>query len=413
MTENILILALISILIIFVSFSIKKARLLRKLEGATKQISQLRGEIRQLKELKMEFQEHEKVSKFLTRFIQELPFLISSFHSRVEMRRIPQLLLRMVTRTFEPYSAIILLRRKAAKSDPSRANRFVVAATAPKEMPVAVGAELEQGQGKLGFVAEVKKVMSDEDFKWETRLNRDRTKKTNFSGFDPSLVAPIIFNDKDETNGIIAISGHSRNPAEKEVLRLIAKIGSLTLQNSAVYSQVRKKADIDGLTGAFNKRYSLQRIGELIHSAREKSTKLSIFLFDLDNFKNYNDLNGHLPGDHLLKELSQLVQENIRTVDIFCRYGGEEFLILMPETDEQEALAVAEKIRKNIAEHDFPHAQKQPLGIVSISGGVSTFPANGLDSSALITAADEGLYSAKSSGRNNVKSAVPQYIGAE
>jgi diguanylate cyclase (GGDEF)-like protein len=127
-----------------------------------------------------------------------------------------------------------------------------------------------------------------------------------------------------------------------------------------------------------------------------------VFLFDIDNFKNYNDTNGHLAGDKLLQRLAGLVNDSVRKDDIFGRFGGEEFLLVMPHTNAQQGMAAAEKIRNLIATQPFASAEKQPLAVVSISGGVAEYPHHGLDAAGILHAADEALYEAKRSGRNRV-----------
>jgi diguanylate cyclase (GGDEF)-like protein len=134
-----------------------------------------------------------------------------------------------------------------------------------------------------------------------------------------------------------------------------------------------------------------------------------VFLFDIDHFKAYNDGNGHVAGDRLLQELAGLVERRIRRDDIFGRFGGEEFLLVMPDTAREQALAAANKLREAIARQEFPFFDTQPLGHLSISGGVASYPSNGSDAEALIRAADAALYEAKGSGRNRVLAAMGEY----
>jgi diguanylate cyclase (GGDEF)-like protein len=164
----------------------------------------------------------------------------------------------------------------------------------------------------------------------------------------------------------------------------------------------------------FNKKHMEQTLNELIYRAacaaydqREGSKggpaqSLSVYLFDIDNFKNYNDTNGHLAGDKLLQELAALVQNSVRKDDIFGRFGGEEFLLILPHTNAQQAMAAADKVRLAIANHPFAFAEKQPLKRVSVSGGVAEYPHDGLDAAGLLHKADEALYLAKEQGRNRV-----------
>jgi diguanylate cyclase (GGDEF)-like protein len=140
---------------------------------------------------------------------------------------------------------------------------------------------------------------------------------------------------------------------------------------------------------------------------------LAFFLFDIDHFKRYNDTNGHLPGDELLKSLSQILRENIREDELVARYGGEEFIMVMPNVEREEALAAAERIRGLIATTPFPHAEKQPLGCVSVSGGVAVWPMDSDDVDTLLRLADDALYMAKRTGRNRVCAWVPAGLGAD
>jgi diguanylate cyclase (GGDEF)-like protein len=140
---------------------------------------------------------------------------------------------------------------------------------------------------------------------------------------------------------------------------------------------------------------------------------LSVFLFDLDNFKNYNDTNGHGAGDKLLQQLAKLVGENTRQSDLVGRVGGEEFLVIFTDTDKSQALALAETIRSTISSYEFPYAERQPLGFISISGGVASFSEDSLDSVKLLRLADEALYRAKAAGRNRVLAVDQHYIGGE
>ncbi len=119
---------------------------------------------------------------------------------------------------------------------------------------------------------------------------------------------------------------------------------------------------------------------------------MSIFLFDIDNFKHYNDRNGHVAGDMLLRQLARLVQENVRKESTFGRFGGEEFLLILPDAAKAEAVRAADNVRELIADFRFAEASAQPLGCVSVSGGVAECPLDAQEGSALLESADEALY---------------------
>ena len=137
------------------------------------------------------------------------------------------------------------------------------------------------------------------------------------------------------------------------------------------------------------------RLNEEILKAKRYNTPLSIIYFDIDHFKQINDTYGHKKGDFILKEVSKIILQNIRKTDIFGRWGGEEFIIILPFTDLENALILAEKLRKKIEEHDFDGIN------ITISFGVTELKIDD-NADTLINRADEALYKAKNKGRNRV-----------
>ena len=135
-------------------------------------------------------------------------------------------------------------------------------------------------------------------------------------------------------------------------------------------------------------------------------------MIDIDHFKNYNDLNGHQAGDAALKITAHCLKATLRSADIACRYGGEEFCILLPQTSLTEAGVIAERMRQRVAETLYPYGKSQPLGFVSISVGISTFARDIDTAEKVISAADRALYSAKSQGRNRIEIFVGNATGA-
>jgi diguanylate cyclase (GGDEF)-like protein len=156
----------------------------------------------------------------------------------------------------------------------------------------------------------------------------------------------------------------------------------------------------DPLTGAYNRRYFDRRLTEEITRAKRTSEKIGILYLDIDHFKKYNDQNGHPEGDQLLINFVQVVQSSTRTTDFFCRLGGEEFCIITTNTSLDGIAIFAEKIRSKIYSTDFKFGEKQPMGRLSCSIGLSLFPDFGLDPDSLVKSADEALYVAKQGGRN-------------
>lgn len=176
----------------------------------------------------------------------------------------------------------------------------------------------------------------------------------------------------------------------------------LTKKISAANQQIEKMAIVDALTGLFNRRYILERFNEEMTRAKRLKKDLACIMIDIDNFKTINDTYGHLVGDKTLREVSDILKNSIRTYDIAGRYGGEEFLIILPDTPFEDALSLAERIRTNIKEALIAQSDLTPAIPVTISLGVATMIGKDISIDNMIKKADDGLYMAKNSGRDKV-----------
>ncbi|MBE5812683.1 MAG: GGDEF domain-containing protein [Clostridiales bacterium] len=172
-----------------------------------------------------------------------------------------------------------------------------------------------------------------------------------------------------------------------------------TVQLETANKKLEEMANRDGLTGAFNKAYMHKTLDEMFSGNRRQA---SILIMDIDNFKNYNDKNGHMEGDNLLRTLASLLAGSLREKDMLFRFGGEEFVILFPETTRESATMVAERIRQKVEEYKFPYQENQPNGNLTISIGVAFCPDDATTKQELLEIADTRLYKAKSGGRNRV-----------
>lgn len=159
----------------------------------------------------------------------------------------------------------------------------------------------------------------------------------------------------------------------------------------------------DPLTGLLNRRYLEERLTEELNRSLRYNYSMSCMMVDIDDFKKYNDLNGHQAGDAALKITAHCLKAALRSADVACRYGGEEFCILLPQTSLTEAGVIAERMRQRVAETVFPYGKSQPLGVVSISIGISTFARNIDTAEKVIATADRALYRAKHGGKNRVE----------
>jgi len=159
----------------------------------------------------------------------------------------------------------------------------------------------------------------------------------------------------------------------------------------------------DSLTNLPNRRYLEERLAEELNRSKRYDSPMSFLMIDIDDFKAYNDKNGHQAGDVALQITAHCLKGALRAVDIASRYGGEEFCILLPETGITEAGVIADRIRHRVSTTEFPHGKAQPLGHVTISVGVSTFTKNVDTSENIIAAADRALYQAKSMGKDRIE----------
>jgi len=226
------------------------------------------------------------------------------------------------------------------------------------------------------------------------------------------LYAPMLHDNR--LYGVMAVGGLGvRHPEEKKMLKMVADLGSSALSNAKLIETIKHWADQDGLTGLLNKRAFLKKIGEKIFECEREREPLAVFILDVDHFKHYNDTNGHLAGDEVLRSVGRVLKKTVRSADIVARYGGEEFIIAMPETDRDGAMAAANKIRAAIEAEPFANQERQPTGNLTISGGIAINPTDGKSATDLIGRADQGLYEAKKAGRNQVRHAQGIAMGAD
>ena len=330
----------------------------------------------------------------LAKTLRELPEIAQRLTSAGDLREIPGLALDLVQEMFLPTYSVFF---KAVRGQ-------LVAADVRGSTEFKMGQQIEMGEGKVGagvvgWTATRQLVVTPADVELEPPVARSIHRLGALGEFLVCL--PLI---RDElTIGVILIGPTQRGlPYELEMARTLALITSVSITTARLLLEQTMLAQRDGLTGLLNKVHILGKLEQLLNVAEPIRKPVSVFLFDIDHFKNYNDTNGHLPGDKLLKTLGKLLTDSVREGEFVGRYGGEEFLMILPGATKEEALVAADRIRSLIAEYLFPFRESQPGGHVSISGGVATYPNDSLEAEALVNKADEALYEAKGAGRNRV-----------
>jgi len=223
----------------------------------------------------------------------------------------------------------------------------------------------------------------------------------SLAGLRVDAAAPILAGQT--LRGFLCIGGaRHRRGIEQGVVSMVADLAGLAMVQVEKLHAIQATANEDGLTGVFNKRHFQERMAEEIRRADREGAGLSLLLVDIDHFKNFNDTSGHVAGDDVLKKMGQILKSHVREDDVVARYGGEEFVILYPGAAKDLAVRLADVLRREVESHPFPGRERQPLGAITISGGVATFPQDATSDVELIRAADQALYRAKKTGRNRI-----------
>jgi diguanylate cyclase (GGDEF)-like protein len=385
----------------------RQRRLLRERTESERAMAQLRSELGQI----------EARAKDQAELFQILPDLVRRmFATQGGRRAVGPLALKLANELFDPEQAAIFMVRHATTADALDEDflarrerpRLVLAASTGLPPELTPGYEIEFGRGPVGWVAEHRRAMDATDLAARTGLAR-RALDEGIEGFKVEVASP--FENETELLGVFAMSGvRKRRGQEKRLLKMVADLTAVALTYNSRLRYFEDQAYLDGLTGVYNKRYLERRMGDEIHRAEQEQLPLSLLILDVDHFKNYNDTNGHLEGDQVLKMVGEILRRAIREDDVAARYGGEEFVVIYAGAPKEVALRLAEKLRRAVEGYPFRNGDRQPLGRVTLSGGVANFPEDARSAVDLMRSADQALYQAKSSGRNRIVGAGRNYL---
>ena len=223
----------------------------------------------------------------------------------------------------------------------------------------------------------------------------------------PEEFLTVPLKAKDKIIGVLfADNPYTHRPITSDdirVLTMFANQAGLAIENSRLYEQTLIRSRADSLTGLWNHGYFQYRLQEEISLSQKTSQPLSVIMADIDNFKIYNDTFGHQRGDQALVQVAQLLKSSARKQDSLYRYGGEEFAVLLVETDKKEAYRIAEELRQAVERYDFPQKEILPDKKLTISLGVAAFPDNANSKDTILNYADKSLYEAKHQGKNRIR----------
>ena len=269
--------------------------------------------------------------------------------------------------------------------------------------PLPLGLRLPKGEGITGWVMETGQPVAVGD------VQADRRYVSGTQGARSEACVPLQWDGRI----LGVLNTESPEPdkygeADLQLLATVAEQAAAYIANARLHQQTKRMAMTDPSTGLFNYRHFQDRLADLVHEYQASGGTFSLLMIDVDFFKNVNDSYGHPTGDAVLKQVARLLQENVRGGDVVFRYGGEEFAIILPNTDKATALRVAERIRERIGRTVFLSHTGRPLpGNLTASLGVGNYPEDALAQVDLLIRADGALYAAKSAGRNRVVQATP------
>jgi diguanylate cyclase (GGDEF)-like protein len=197
-------------------------------------------------------------------------------------------------------------------------------------------------------------------------------------------------------------------PERESLLESYLSGAATALSNLRLLESTKQQANVDELTGLYNRRFLEEYARKLLAMARRKDQPLGVIMMDLDHFKTFNDVYGHETGDRILRHFAKTASRAIREANLAARYGGEEFVALLPETGSESSMLVAERIRQAVERMVVPSGTEKPLPQVTVSLGIAIYPEHGRGFEEVVQAADKALYESKRAGRNRSTLYIPQ-----
>jgi diguanylate cyclase (GGDEF)-like protein len=315
----------------------------------------------------------------------------------------------------EPRKVIELIMGKIQQLIPSEAWSMLMVDEEKQELAfeLALGAKgkdvsgyrVKIGEGVAGWVAQTGKPAIVNDTARDSRFTRKFDTKTQFQTRS-ILCAPLI--SRGRTIGVVEIInrlGGRFTQTDLDILLTLVEPCAIAIENAMLFQRTEQLTITDDLTKLFNSRYMNLYIGREIKRCKRHGIPLSVIFLDLDGFKGINDQYGHLAGSGTLAEVGSILAAVVRESDILARYGGDEFVVVLPETPPGGALVIAERLRRAIEEHTFLGAQGLSARI-SASFGIASYPDHALTPEGLIQKADQAMYRVKERDKNGIEVAV-------
>lgn len=349
----------------------------------------------------VQFREMDSLQR-MNQKLTDINEITEAMRSTVNLEHVLKVILVSLTRGFGYDRAFIFLR----EGDPDT-NVDVLKGTigigVPQELLTVFQVPAANPLEIVGKTAADRTTLIVRDAKKDPRVDKEFATMLDLDEF-----ATVPLEAKGYVVGVLVVDrlkkgpGHSITEEDVALLAVFANQAAIAIENAKLYAKIERMSVTDGLTELFNHRNFQEQLNKEWSRSERLKEPLGLIMIDIDNFKHFNDTNGHQMGDKLLKMVSSLIKTTVRKVDIPARYGGEEFAVILPGTDLQGTQALAEKLRQRIEGYPFPNRETQPLGKVSASIGVSALPGKATTPAELVSLADQGLYQAKRTGKNRV-----------
>ncbi len=265
---------------------------------------------------------------------------------------------------------------------------------------------IPRGEGIAGKVAELGEPLLVENIENDPRVGKKSSAKYKTSSF-VSVPLKLEQRPMGVMNFADKATGEVFNEEDLQLAQAFANHAAVLIDRNALSAQMdqlKKLSITDPLTGLLNRRYLQDRLEEELARSQRYSRQLSVIMLDLDGFKKYNDTFGHPAGDRLLEAMAVTILRAVRTIEIVARYGGDEFVIILPETDKSKALMVGERVRNDIGRTELPmNGEGEHRLVISASLGIACYPEHETTAAGLLERADIALYRAKAGGKNRVE----------